>query len=67
MGVVVEFQADKAAWAEGGARRMQVEAARAQNKMWECQKMMLKRQIGIQMKRTLHIVLKDLQFLGRHL
>lgn len=46
--VVAEVQVDKAAWAETGARWMQVEAAGAQEVTWACQKMKLKRQLGIQ-------------------
>lgn len=63
-GEVAEFQAEKTAWAEAGARQMQLEAAGARNVMWRVMKMKwrLKRQIGIQMQRTLHVVLRDLEF-----
>lgn len=48
-GEVAEFQAEKTAWAEAGARQMQLEAAGARNVMWRVMKMKwrLKRQIGI--------------------
>ena len=64
-GVVAELQVDEAAWAEAGARQMQVAAAGAQNKIGEGQRIKLKRQVGTHMERTLPVAPRDLEFLGK--